>query len=275
MAGRRGDDEAVEHLVESEDAWPRVRSAGGVDHGEGMDRTARGSRRRNAVTPVTSRVSGDVALGSAAAMNTRRVKLARTAHAAETMPPRPVTEATRASAVDLAEQVTFARVHRAHATSVHRTALRILHDHGRAEDVTQDVFLRVWSNPRAFDHHRGDLGAYLRLMARSRAIDLWRQINAPSWPVAAGPRSDDGLEHAVDQHPAAGLERQEECSALRQAVRDLPTDQREALVLFYWGDMTSKEIARYVGAPLGTAKSRIRLALARLRHHAVKPAAVD
>jgi RNA polymerase sigma-70 factor, ECF subfamily len=241
-----------------------------------MDRTARGSRRRDAVTPVTSRVSSEVALGSAAAMNTRRVKLAGTAHAADqTMPPRPVTEATRASAVDLADQVTFARVHRAHATSVHRTALRILHDHGRAEDVTQDVFLRVWSNPRCFDHHRGDLGAYLRLMARSRAIDLWRQISAPSWPVAAVADFNEPPEHAVEHHPAAMLERQEECSALRQAVRDLPTHQREALVLFYWGDMTGEEIARHVGAPLGTAKSRIRLALARLRHHAVKPAADD
>ncbi len=167
--------------------------------------------------------------------------------------------------MNLADHATFARVHRTHAPSVHRTALRILHDHGRADDVTQEVFLRVWANPAGFDHRRGELGSYLRLMARSRAIDLWRQVNAPSAPVVSGTGSNDELERSVEQHPASVLERQEVATALRRAVGDLPVDQREALVLYYWGGLTSEQVARYVGVPLGTAKSRIRLALGRLR----------
>ena len=102
-------------------------------------------------------------------------------------------------------------------------------------------------------------------MARSRAIDLWRQFNAPSAPVVSGTGSGDELERSVDQHPASVLERQQEATALRRAVGDLPVDQREALVLYYWGGLTSEQVARYVGVPLGTAKSRIRLALGRLR----------
>ena len=180
--------------------------------------------------------------------------------------------ATEAAAIDLADQATFVRVHREHATSVHRTALRILRDHGRADDVTQDVFLRLWKHPTSFDHRRGELGAYLRLMARSRAIDLWRQLNAPAWPLAIELGPGDEPECPVEQHPAATVERRAQSSALRDAVRELPSDQRDALVLSYWGDMTAGEIARSVGVPLGTAKSRIRLALARLRS---RPDALD
>ena len=176
-----------------------------------------------------------------------------------------MTEPIKASELDLADPGTFARVHRTHAPAVHRTALRILHDHGRADDVTQEVFLRVWMNPRSFDHRRGELGGYLRMMARSRAIDLWRQIHAPSAPVVGDSGSEDELVRAVELHPASVLERQEEASALRRSVRDLPADQRDALVLFYWGGLTTEQVARYVGVPLGTAKSRIRLALGRLR----------
>ena len=168
-------------------------------------------------------------------------------------------------ALDLTDRMTFAQVHREHAPSVHRTAVRILRDHGRADDVTQEVFLRVWTNPRAFDHRRGDLGAYLRMMARSRAIDLWRQINAPSSPLIVDGGRDEGPARSADQDLTEMVERRTESTALRRAVRELPPDQRDALVLFYWGGMTSEEIARSVGVPLGMAKSRIRLALARLR----------
>jgi RNA polymerase sigma-70 factor (ECF subfamily) len=168
--------------------------------------------------------------------------------------------------MDLSDPTTFARVYDEHARGVYGAALRILGDDARAQDVTQDVFLRVWRNPSRFDARRGELGSYLRLMARSRALDLWRENQA------AG-RARDRLENVValetetraDERPGAVMERDEDRSRVREALRALPQPQREALVLAYWGGMTADEIARRAGVPLGTAKSRIRLGMAKLR----------
>ena len=168
--------------------------------------------------------------------------------------------------MDLSDPTTFSRVYDEHARSVYGAALRILGDAARAQDVAQDVFLRVWRNPSRFDAKRGELGSYLRLMARSRALDLYRESQA------AG-RARDRLEVVVgtedsvrpDDRPSSITERDEDRAVLRAALKRLPENQREALVLAYWGGMTADEIARRSGVPLGTAKSRIRLGMAKLR----------
>jgi RNA polymerase sigma-70 factor (ECF subfamily) len=141
----------------------------------------------------------------------------------------------------------------------------VLGNASQAQDVVQDVFLRVWRRPQAFDERRGELGAYLRLMARSRALDLWREAQA------AG-RATDRVKVVVadadappDLHPGEATERAETRRAVREALAGLPHLQREALVLAYWGGLTADEIAHRIHVPLGTAKSRIRLGLAKLR----------
>lgn len=148
---------------------------------------------------------------------------------------------------------------------MHAAAFRILGRHAEAEDVTQEVFLRFWRDPERFDPARGELGSYLRLMARSRALDLWRQEQA------AG-RARDRLKLLVrdddlgaEQRPAGQAERDEARQAVRAALRRLPPAQREALVLSYWGSMTADEVARRSGVPFGTARSRVRLGLEKLR----------
>src|SRR6195952_6077831 len=102
------------------------------------------------------------------------------------------------SAMDLSDPVKFGRMYDEHRRSVHATAYRVLNNSAMAQDVVQDVFLRVWRNPAKFDARRGELGSYLRLMARSRAVDLWREGQASGraedrLKVVAGtepPRSD-------------------------------------------------------------------------------------
>ena len=165
----------------------------------------------------------------------------------------------------LGDPQAFSRVYDEHARGVFATALKILGDHAQAQDVTQDVFLRLWRRPGAYDAGRGQLGPYLRLMARSRALDLWREGQA------AG-RMGDRLkvvaavaEERVEDAPAPAAERDEARGLVRSALRALPEPQREAIVLAYWGGMTADEIAGRASVPLGTAKSRIRLGLARLR----------
>ena len=170
----------------------------------------------------------------------------------------------RMSAPPLTDPREFERAYDEHGRSVYATALRILGNPAQAQDVAQDVFLRLWRRPQAYDARRGGLGPYLRLMARSRALDLWREGQA------AG-RMTDRLVVATDPEPeqtdapVPSAERNEERAGVRAALRSLPQAQREALVLAYWGGMTADEIARRSDVPLGTAKSRIRLGLARLR----------
>src|SRR3954452_817325 len=167
--------------------------------------------------------------------------------------------------MDLTDPRTFARIYDEHHRGVHAAAYRILGNAAQAQDVAQDVFLRVWRTPQKFDARRGELGSYLRLMARSRALDAWREGQA------AG-RASDRLKLDValddgrpDERPAVAAEREGDWRALRDALRGLPAVQREAVVLAYWGGLTAGQIARRSNVPLGTAKSRIRLGLARLR----------
>jgi RNA polymerase sigma-70 factor (ECF subfamily) len=169
--------------------------------------------------------------------------------------------------MDLQDSATFARAYAEHARSVHATALRVLGDPVRAQDVVQDVFARLWARPNRFDATRGELGPYLRLMARSRALDLWREGQAAGRAsdrvrdlvAVEGPGRDEAL------RPDVATERGEIRARVRAALRELPEPQREALVLAYWGGLTSDEIAQRTTTPLGTAKSRIRLGLSRMR----------
>jgi RNA polymerase sigma-70 factor, ECF subfamily len=167
--------------------------------------------------------------------------------------------------MDLSDPVTFGRIYDEHRRGVHAAAFRVLGSNAAAQDVVQDVFLRVWRNPAKFDSARGEIGGYLRLMARSRAVDLWREGQASG-------RAEDKLKVVVAQDPPrvdaqpdhlalASTDR----STVRVALGRLPVPQREALVLAYWGGLTADQIAARAGVPLGTAKSRIRLGLARLR----------
>src|SRR3954452_9439156 len=147
-------------------------------------------------------------------------------------------------AIELSDPTTFQRVFAEHERGVYATAFRILGNGAQAQDVVQDVFLRLWRRPRSFDERRGALGSYLRLMARSRALDLWREAQA------AGRASDRlkvvvaDAEPPADDRPGRMAELGEARAAVRRALGGLPLAQREALVLAYFGGLTADEIAR-------------------------------
>jgi RNA polymerase sigma-70 factor, ECF subfamily len=166
-------------------------------------------------------------------------------------------------AIDLRDPQAFRRAFNEHHRAVYTAAFRIVNDAGQAQDVVQDVFLRLWRRPGSFNPERGDLGTYLRLMGRSRALDLWREGQVRG-------RAADRLklvaeEPRVEEHPAVLTERDQDRAEIREALGRLPEAQREAIVLAYWGGLSADQIARRAHVPLGTAKSRIRLGLARLR----------
>jgi RNA polymerase sigma-70 factor, ECF subfamily len=163
---------------------------------------------------------------------------------------------------DLGDPREFERAYREHSRRVFAAALGVLRDPGDAEDVVQDVFEQLWRRPRAFDPARGPLRRYVALVARSRAVDRRRgeaargaahERLAAATGVAHAPGAD---ERAIERERARGL----------NALLDgLPEPQREALLLAFGLGLSGSEVAVAAGLPLGTAKSRIRLGMARLR----------
>jgi RNA polymerase sigma-70 factor, ECF subfamily len=160
---------------------------------------------------------------------------------------------------------TFASLYAAHRPGVYATALRVLGRPAEAEDVTQEVFVRYWRSPERFDPKRGEIGSYLRMMARSRSLDLLRHEQADGRAQerlkAVSPRDEAPLHES----PAVVAEHREQLGVLRDALRKLPVEQREALVLAYWGGMSAREVAAAARVPFGTARSRMRLGLEKLR----------
>jgi RNA polymerase sigma-70 factor (ECF subfamily) len=175
------------------------------------------------------------------------------------MPPKPSSARVPPPSPDLRDHTAFSRAYAQHARGVYAAAMGVLGDPARAQDVVQDVFLRLWRRPDAFDMRRGALGPYLRVMARSRALDMRREHRASE-------RIADRLRLRTErEEPAADPRLASEGQDLRLAVRALPDSQREAVVLTYWAGLTAEEVARHSGVPLGTAKSRVRLGMMRLR----------
>ena len=141
---------------------------------------------------------------------------------------------------------------------------RVLRDRAAAEDVAQDVLLDLWRRPESFDASRGSLRSYLQMKSRSRALDRWRTRSAQA---AAATRAAHQA-HAEPNFAASAADvvvRRDEAGQLTRALEELPIPQREALLLAYGRGLTAHEVARAVGVPLGTAKSRLRLGLKRAR----------
>jgi RNA polymerase sigma-70 factor, ECF subfamily len=139
---------------------------------------------------------------------------------------------------------------------VYGVALRVLSDPGAAEDVTQAVFLKLWSNPDSF--LSGNFGAWVVRVTRNRALDVLRSRAAhPEGEVPESMPAEDSLEDTAFSKLDA--------ESVRNAVATLPAEQRELIELGFFGGVTHHEIARSMGLPLGTVKTRIRSGLRRLR----------
>jgi RNA polymerase sigma-70 factor (ECF subfamily) len=143
-------------------------------------------------------------------------------------------------------------------------AWRVLRDRGSAEDVVQDAFLELWTTPTSFDSRRGSLRTYLQMLVRSRALDRWR-----ARMVAVSAVERVRAEASAGEHTAASAAdpviRKETARTVREVVDSLPRSQREVILLTYGSGLSAPEVATVTGMPLGTAKSRMRLGLARAR----------
>ena len=164
----------------------------------------------------------------------------------------------------LANANSFRRAYAAHHDSLVTVAWRVLHDTAAAEDVVQDVFLELWTSPGSFDARRGNLRSYLRMIVKHRALDRWRS-RVVALGVVERAKAEAAASARMGDSAADGVIRKETARAVRDAIDALPPSQREAILLAYGSGLSTPEVATVTGAPLGTAKSRVRLGLAGAR----------
>jgi RNA polymerase sigma-70 factor (ECF subfamily) len=140
--------------------------------------------------------------------------------------------------------------------------LRILHDRQEAEEVLQETFLQVWRRAGDFDEARGRPFTWLVTIARSRALDRLRVLGSRARLADEVEAHSSGAEVG---DAAADAVKSEQATIVRQALAELPEEQRRALFLAYFEGLTQSEISTRLGEPLGTVKTRMRSGLMKLR----------
>jgi RNA polymerase sigma-70 factor (ECF subfamily) len=151
-------------------------------------------------------------------------------------------------------------------TLVFSLALHVLGDRDEAEEVVEETFWQAWRQAARYAGHRGTVGTWLTMIARSRTLDRLRARTraraAHQAAALADPVAFEGAVHPDPLHDAAAAETR---AAVRRALQAIPPDQRRTLEMAYFGGMSQSEIAAATGEPLGTVKTRTRLGLQRLR----------
>ena len=151
---------------------------------------------------------------------------------------------------------------------VYSVSLRVVGDTHVAQDVTQDVFVRVWRRPELFDRTRGKFITWLLSVARNRSIDERRSHGRRLRREALPPTTEE--EEVLPSNderddPALATVLADERRAVRKALDVLPPEQKLAIQLAYFGGLTQAEVAEKLGQPLGTVKTRIRLGMQKMR----------
>lgn len=151
----------------------------------------------------------------------------------------------------------LSRIYDLYSTLVYSVALRVLRNGAAAEDVMQEVFLKLWQHPESFADQRGSLCGWLAVVTRNRAIDR----------IRGGRQFEnvDDLQLSNNVDLGAEAEREMMLEKVRAVLDTMPADQRQAVEMAFFEGHTHTEIAEQTGQPLGTVKTRIRSALISIR----------
>ncbi|NPC97147.1 ECF RNA polymerase sigma factor SigK [Nocardioides sp. zg-DK7169] len=160
------------------------------------------------------------------------------------------------------DQAAFAQLYDLTAARVHGLALRVVRDPAQAEEVTQEAFLEIWRTASRFDPDRGSPLAWMLTITHRKAVDRVRSAEAATRRDVTYHQQNQPVEHDSTAEAAhASLE----ARRVRGALGTLTPVQREALELAYFGGYTHTQVASMLDLPVGTAKTRIRDGLIRLR----------
>jgi RNA polymerase sigma-70 factor (ECF subfamily) len=171
------------------------------------------------------------------------------------------TDQLLAARIAAGDERALAEVYDALAGTVYASALRVLGSTSSAQDVVQEVFVELWCHPERYDAALGTLRTFLTVCSRHRAHDVLR---SELRRAGREQRREWLTPQQRDPSPSEQVADAETASAVRDAVRLLPPSQREVVELAYFHGLSYRDVARATGIPEGTAKSRVRLALARL-----------
>lgn len=160
------------------------------------------------------------------------------------------------------DQAAFALLYDATASRVHGLVLRVVRDPAQAEEVTQEAFLEIWRTASRFDSDRGSALSWLMTIGHRKAVDRVRAAEASSRRET---KYHDQTQPVPHDETAEAVTASLEAQRVRQALESLTAAQREAIGLAYFGGYTHTEVATMLDLPVGTAKTRIRDGLIRLR----------
>jgi len=173
-----------------------------------------------------------------------------------------ITDAQLLEAITEGDEQALAALYDRYGSILFGLLLRILHDRAEAEDVLQEIFLRVWQRASDFDEQRGRVFTWLVTIARSRAIDRLRSLNSRERVAEEASRESVP---SMTTNALADTLASEQREIVALALAEIPEEQRRTLLLAYFEGLTQSEIALRTGEPLGTVKTRTRAGLARLR----------
>ena len=148
---------------------------------------------------------------------------------------------------------------------VYSLALHILGDRATVEEVTLDVFTRIWQKAESYDAGQAKVSTWLSSIARNRSIDLLRRRSARPEGHSVGFSELPTSAHPQTNGPERATELALQHEAVHQALAELPAEQKEVLELAYFAGLTQREMSEKLGLPLGTVKTRVRLAMNKLR----------
>ncbi len=157
----------------------------------------------------------------------------------------------------------LAELYDLHGRTVYSIALSILRDTGRAEDVTQEVFITLWTHAERFDPAVGRFAPWFYRVARNRAIDTLRRYRREVMP--GDPVVFELMLGPADDAPPETIFQRQDAERVRAALRQLPVEQLQLIELAYFEGLSQSQMATRLGIPLGTVKTRVRGGLRRLR----------